>query len=98
MKTITAGELLEKVNKGDDIHIIDVREDIEVAAGKIPAAKHIALSNLPNAIEQLDKHTHYYIVCHSGGRSSLACEFLTSQGYQVTNVVDGMEAWQGEIR
>jgi len=97
MKSISAVELQEKIKNGEKVYIIDVREDAEVAEGKIPQAKHIPLGDIPQSLEKLDKNIHYYMVCRSGGRSSTACEFLNSQGYDVTNVTGGMLAWQGEI-
>lgn len=97
MKTITPKELEEKITNGAGIHIIDVREDEEVAQGKIPGAKHIPLGDIPNELAKMDKQQHYYVVCHSGGRSTAACEYMISQGYDVTNMTGGMSAWQGEI-
>ncbi|MFC5464829.1 rhodanese-like domain-containing protein [Lederbergia graminis] len=97
MKKISALELQNKLENGESIHIIDVREDDEVAAGKIPGAAHIRLGDLPYSLEKLDKNKHYYMVCRSGGRSGRACEFLMDNGYDVTNMTGGMLAWEGEI-
>src|SRR5699024_89787 len=96
MKSISAEELQEKLENGEKVNIIDVREDEEVATGKIPEAKHISLGDIPHSLEKLDKNGHYYMVCRSGGRSSAACEFLIDQGYNVTNMTGGMLAWQGK--
>lgn len=98
MKSITAAELQEKIEKGEEVRIIDVREDEEVAAGKIPEAEHIRLGDLPESLDKLDKNSHYYMVCRGGVRSAKACEFLSDQGYDVTNMSDGMLAWQGELK
>src|SRR5690606_235553 len=97
MNSISAVDLQEKIKNGEKVHIIDVRENVEVAEGKIPEAKHIPLGDIPDSLEKLDKDKHYYMVCRSGGRSSSACEFLSNQGYNVTNMTGGMLAWQGEI-
>ncbi|WP_026907294.1 rhodanese-like domain-containing protein [Paucisalibacillus globulus] len=97
MNTITAKELEEKLMNKEVLNIIDVREDVEVAMGIIPGAKHIPLGDLPYSLEELDKDKHYYMVCQSGGRSSSACEFLLEEGFDVTNMNGGMMAWQGEI-
>lgn len=97
MKNITAKELEEKLKRGEKVKIIDVREDDEVAQGVIPGAKHIRLGDLPNSLSNLNKNEHYYIVCHTGGRSAMACEFLGEQGFDVTNMLGGMMAWQGDI-
>ncbi len=77
--------------------MIDVREDDEVAQGKIPGAKHIPLGEIPERLDEMDKNNHYYMVCRSGGRSSKASKFLQHEGYDVTNVDGGMQAWDGDV-
>ncbi|MFD1388582.1 rhodanese-like domain-containing protein [Oceanobacillus oncorhynchi subsp. oncorhynchi] len=69
MKSIQVNELAKKIRQCQHINIIDVREEIEVAAGKIPEAKHIPLGELADSLEKLDKNEHYYLICHSGGRT-----------------------------
>ncbi|AWI11503.1 rhodanese-like domain-containing protein [Compostibacillus humi] len=96
MKEITAKELEKKLSKGEQVNIIDVREDEEVATGKIPGAKHIPLGQIPKRLNELNKNEHYYIVCRSGGRSGSACQYLIENGYNVTNMVGGMLDWEGE--
>lgn len=97
MKEITAKELMDKVNAGENIDIVDVREDEEVTQGKIPSARHIPLGELPDRLDEFDKDEHHYMICRSGGRSSKACNFLIEQGYDVTNMAGGMLAWKGEV-
>jgi rhodanese-related sulfurtransferase len=97
MKEITAAELAEKIHTGEKVNIIDVREDFEVEQGKIPGAKHIPLGQLPERLDELDKKEQYFMVCRSGGRSGSACEYLSSLGYDVTNMVGGMLAWEDEV-
>ncbi|MFD1851921.1 rhodanese-like domain-containing protein [Oceanobacillus bengalensis] len=97
MEEITAKDLEEKLEKGEKLNIIDVREDDEVAGGIIPGAKHIRLSEIPERVNELEKDEHYYMVCRSGGRSGRATDFLKEQGYDVTNMAGGMLAWEGEV-
>lgn len=97
MKEITADQLATKVEAGETLHIIDVREDIEVAQGMIPGAKHIPLGELADAMSDLDTSKHYYMVCRSGGRSGQACKLLQENGYDVTNMAGGMLEWEGEL-
>ncbi|MFS0784308.1 rhodanese-like domain-containing protein [Bacillus sp. 1P06AnD] len=96
MKEISAKEVEQLVNKGQNPTIIDVREDDEVAQGKIPGAVHIALGTIPERMNELDKSKEYIMVCRSGGRSGNATQFLEQQGYQVTNMTGGMLAWEGK--
>ncbi|WP_068672200.1 rhodanese-like domain-containing protein [Oceanobacillus sp. Castelsardo] len=97
MKEITAKELEQKLASGEKLNIIDVREDEEVATGKIRGAKHIPLAQIPERLDELNKNEHYFMVCRSGGRSGNACQLLIQNGYDVTNMVGGMLDWEGEI-
>ncbi|MFC2948151.1 rhodanese-like domain-containing protein [Virgibacillus sediminis] len=97
MKEITAEQLAEKIKSGEKVNVVDVREDEEVAQGKIPGAKHIPLGEVPNRLDELDKDKHYYMVCRSGGRSGNATQFLSEKGYDVTNMAGGMLDWKNEV-
>ncbi|WP_339253179.1 rhodanese-like domain-containing protein [Sporosarcina sp. FSL W8-0480] len=98
MKEITTSDLQQQLNTGAVPHMIDVREDDEVAQGMIPGAIHIPLGELPGRLDEIDKSKSYIMICRSGGRSGRACEFLEDQGYDVTNMVGGMLEWQGEVK
>ncbi|WP_432362054.1 rhodanese-like domain-containing protein [Sporosarcina sp. UB5] len=97
MKEITTAELQQKLENGETVHLLDVREDDEVASGKIPGAIHIPLGEVEERLEELDKAEPYVIICRSGGRSGRAAEFMEAQGYDATNMVGGMLDWQGEV-
>lgn len=97
MREISAAELATKLKLGEKLNIIDVREDEEVAQGKIPGAEHISLGQLPDRLNEVDKNNHYYLVCRSGGRSGKACTFLEEQGYDVINMAGGMLDWNDEV-
>ncbi|WP_085993860.1 rhodanese-like domain-containing protein [Oceanobacillus senegalensis] len=97
MEEISAKDLQTKLENGEKLNMVDVREDEEVAQGMIPGAKHIRLGELPERLEELEKDKHYYMVCRSGGRSGRATEFLKEKGYDVTNMAGGMLAWEGEV-
>ncbi|HLR63342.1 MAG TPA: rhodanese-like domain-containing protein [Lentibacillus sp.] len=97
MKQITTKQLAEKIKNNEGVNVIDVREDDEVAQGKIPGAKHIPLGEVPERLDEIDKDKHYYMVCRSGGRSGRASEFLDAQGFQVTNVDGGMLQWDEDV-
>ena len=72
------------------MHLIDVREVDEVAAGKIPGAINIPLGLLEFRMNELDKNKEYILVCRSGGRSGRAAQLLESHGYNVINMTGGM--------
>ena len=96
MKTIEPEEVEAKLSSGQPLDIIDVREVEEVQAGKIPTAVNIPLGLLEFRMNELDKSKEYIVVCHAGGRSARAVQFLESQGYNVTNMNGGMLEWEGK--
>lgn len=96
MKHLTAGEVQQKLDSGEQLSIIDVREDDEVAQGRIPGAVHIPLGMIQTRMGELDKDKEYILVCRSGGRSTFAGSFLENQGFKVTNMDGGMLTWTGE--
>lgn len=98
MKEITTKELALKLANEKNISVIDVREDEEVAQGIIPNAKHIPLGQLDERMDEIDKNQAHYMVCRSGGRSGKACAFLAEQGFDVTNMVGGMLAWEDNVK
>jgi len=97
MKTMTTEELINLLDANEDLKIIDVREDFEVANGMIPGAVHIPLGSIPERMEELDPSKEYIIVCRSGNRSGKACEFLEANGYNVINLEGGMLEYDGEL-
>lgn len=96
MKEITTEKLQERIDEGETLHLIDVREADEVAEGIIPGAVHIPLGEVPERVNELDQSKAYIIICRSGGRSGNATEFLEAQGYDATNMVGGMLDWDGK--
>ena len=61
MKEITAKQLEEKIASGEVVKMIDVREDDEIALGKIPGAIHIRLEEIPKRVNELNKNDHYFV-------------------------------------
>ena len=95
MKEITTTELQERLENGEQLNLVDVREADEVAAGMIPGAIHIPLGDVPVRMSELDSSKSYILICRSSGRSGRAQEFLADEGYDVTNMVGGMLEWEG---
>lgn len=97
MKTMTTEDLLNLLDANEDLHVIDVREDDEVAQGVIPGAVHIPLGSIPERTNELNSAHPYIVVCKGGARSAKACEYLEAQGFDVTNLEGGMMAYDGEL-
>lgn len=74
--------------------VIDVRETDEYIAGHVPGAISIPLSTLPDCVDEFRSEGDVYIICHSGGRSMRACQYLAD--FDITNLVNiagGTAGW-----
>lgn len=94
---ITTDELQQKLETGEKLELVDVREDEEVQAGKIPGVKHIKMMEIPANLDYFDREKEYIFICRSGNRSGNVCYYLQDQGYKVRNMVGGMLDWRGEV-
>ena len=98
MKEISTTDVLSKMNAGEALHLIDVRTPQEVAEGHIEGIDNIPLHLLEAKLPDLNKQTPYILVCRSSARSGQATQFLTDMGYDATNMVGGMLAWEGPVK
>jgi rhodanese-related sulfurtransferase len=96
--TITVRDLKTRMDKGDPIYLLDVREPHEYSLAKIEGSALIPLGQLPHSLNQLDPNAEIVAYCHKGMRSADAVGFLLQQGFSnVKNLIGGIEAWSIEI-
>lgn len=86
--TITVQQLHER----DGVPLIDVREPDEFAAGRVPGAINLPMSQIGERLSELPDGA-FDVICKLGGRSARVVEALTSRGYDATNVDGGTDAW-----
>lgn len=98
IQIITPEELQKKLEAGEKLELVDVREDEEVASGMIPGAKHIRMGDIPASLDYFDKNKEYIFICRSSRRSENVCHYLQDQGYKVRNMAGGMLAWTGDTK
>jgi adenylyltransferase/sulfurtransferase len=99
MEEMTATELKQRLDNGDDIQIIDVREDKEVAIGRIPNSKHIPLAQVLNRMNEIDPSRVTVVHCKMGGRSARAIDALQRSGFKgkLINLRGGIVGWSNEV-
>ncbi len=99
MQVITASELKARMDAGEDIQLIDVRQPDEYAFAKIDGAKLIPLGEIMSRMKELDENRETVIHCKMGGRSARAIEALQQAGYKgnLINLVGGITAWSNEV-
>ncbi|MEK7337604.1 MAG: rhodanese-like domain-containing protein [Nitrospirota bacterium] len=91
-------ELKTRLDKGDKLVLLDVREPWEHALAKLEGSVLIPLGTLPQALTKLDKNTEIIAYCHHGMRSADATGFLVQQGFSnVKNLVGGIDAWSIQV-
>lgn len=93
---ITVEELKERLEKGEDLHFYDVREEHEYEEDNLGAIL-IPLGELPDHLDELEplKDEEIIIHCRSGARSGKAARYLESQGFSnVRNVTGGILAYR----
>lgn len=96
--TITPKELKERLDKGEQVLLLDVREPWEHSLAKIEGSTLIPLGTLPQSMEKLDKGAEIIAYCHHGMRSADATQFLLQQGFPVVkNLVGGIDAWSVQV-
>ncbi len=91
-------ELKQKIDRGDNFVLIDVREPHEYKICNIPGAKLIPLGEFPQHVGEFNPEDDIVIHCRSGMRSAKACAVLRQNGFQhVRNVVGGILAWADKV-
>ena len=96
--TITVRELKSRMDRGDEIYLLDVREPHEYSLAKIEGSVLIPLGQIPQSLKQLDPNAEIVAYCHKGMRSADAVGFLLQQGFpNVKNLIGGIDAWSLEI-
>lgn len=99
MQEITATELKKRMDAGDDIQLIDVRQPDEYAFAKIKGAKLIPLGQIVQRMDEIDENRETVIHCKAGGRSAKAIEALQRAGFKgdLKNLKGGITAWSDEV-
>lgn len=102
MKEITVQQLKEKIDKGEDVFILDVREPFEKYQSDIDYDQKtlIPVGSLQNRVNELEKYKNKEVVClcRSGSRSANACRFLEQEGFSdVKNLKGGINQWARDI-
>lgn len=89
---LPVGKVKEMADAGE-IELLDVRQEHEWEAGRIPGARHVVLTDLPGVAERLGKDQAIVVYCHGGSRSRMAAEALRSGGFDAHSLEGGIDAW-----
>jgi len=95
---ISAVDLKKRIDRGDKLTIVDVREPHEYQINKIAGSLLIPLGDIPKRYVELDPSDELVMQCKVGGRSAKAADFLRSKGYKkVLNLTGGILDWIDKV-
>jgi adenylyltransferase/sulfurtransferase len=92
-REITTVDLKARLDRGDRLVVLDVREPQEYQINRIDGSVLIPLGELGQRYSELDPAVEIVAQCKSGMRSAKAAEFLREKGYRVRNLKGGILDW-----
>jgi adenylyltransferase/sulfurtransferase len=99
MQEITATELKSRLDAGDDIQLIDVRQPNEHEYARIEGSTLIPMGEIFERMSEIDPEREAVIYCKSGMRSARVIEAMERSGYagELKNLAGGILAWSSEV-
>jgi sulfur-carrier protein adenylyltransferase/sulfurtransferase len=97
IKEVTPEDVDERLRRGDEFLLLDVREDDEVEHGIVPGARHVTRGHLESRVEDVltDKDAEVVVYCAGGVRSAFATKTLEELGYSnVSSMSGGFTRWK----
>ena len=91
--TVSIHELKEKIDKKEDICILDVRDKSELSYGSIANHLFIPTPEIESRIDEIPKK-EIIVYCKMGGRSRRVTKLLVSKGFNAKNLEGGIIAWK----
>ncbi len=91
--SITVNELKD-ILQSETITILDVQEREDFAKNHIEGAMNLPVGEFVTEAESLRTDLTYYVISKAGVRTTRACDYLASLGYDVVNIQGGMNAWE----
>ena len=97
LSEISVQDLRRRLEKGEEILLLDVRELYEFKIANIQGLL-IPLGQLHQKFDELDRSREIVVYCHHGNRSAFAVQFLKNQGFErILNLAGGIDQWSREI-
>ena len=95
---IRSRDLKARLDKGEQLVLLDVREPEELAIVQLPGAVHIPMGEVPGRLHELDPDKEIIVYCHHGVRSLRVAQFLAQRDFtKVVNLTGGIDAWAIEV-
>jgi rhodanese-related sulfurtransferase len=95
---LSPAELRARIDRGERLALLDVREDDEFERVHLPGSRHVPLAALASRLRELDLDEPVVCICHHGIRSSLAAALLDQREFaEVYNLLGGLDRWALEV-
>jgi rhodanese-related sulfurtransferase len=95
---LTPTELKARLDRGEALTVVDVREPWELAVCALPGARHIPMRDIPAQVAQLPRDQDIVVLCHHGVRSQYVASFLERLGFErLHNLAGGIDAWAKDV-
>lgn len=94
MDSITATELKTKLDTGEQLLLLDVRESWEYELCSIEGSVNIEMQHIDKIENEIKPENETIVICHHGMRSFQVASYLESKGFtKITNLEGGVDAW-----
>jgi len=91
---ISVEELKEKIDKKDEIFLLDIREPFEYDICRLPNSTLIPMGEIPSRLNELNDKQEMIVYCHAGVRSARVVAWLRQNGFtNAKNLSGGIDAW-----
>lgn len=95
---IEPAALKARLDQGERVFILDVREPFEIFLAAFPGAIHIPMGDIPSRLTELDPDRETVVVCHHGVRSAQVAMYLARLGFErVSNLSGGIDLWSATV-
>lgn len=93
VKQLQAVELKKRLDNGEDIFLLDVREEWEFSLAAIDGSENFPIGEVVDRQQEYAFEEEIVVICHYGERSQRAAQELVECGFNVHNLVGGIDAW-----
>jgi rhodanese-related sulfurtransferase len=93
---ITPTELKSRLDNGNEMIVVDMRQGWEYQSGHIPGAKHMFIQEIPARVNELPQDVDIVFQCWHGNTSQGACGFVIENGWpaeRIFSLQGGMAGW-----
>ena len=93
VKQLQAIQLKKKLDNKEDIFLLDVREGWEFALASIDGSENFPMGEVVDRQQEFAFEEEIVVICHYGERSQLVAQELVECGFNVYNLIGGIDAW-----